>query len=168
MKTNSNTIKVTTFFKSILMLLFVLNTSMSLGQGGCKADLKVEHDRNARSTPPDGTYYKMEISNSGNSIDSYTLSTLDVNKTCLNPDKSLTANNVVVNIEFLDKALKPIKEVRVNPRETVTFFAYVVVPKGTPFDKWSCTQVIAKSKACPNYKVDTILHTLVINPNQDN
>lgn len=168
MKTISNSNKAYNIFKATLLLLFVLNTTISFGQKGCRAEFKVEHDRNARSVTPDGTYYKMEISNFGASSDSYILSSLDVNKSCSNPDGSLTAMNVFLNIEFLDKSLKPIKEIKVNAGETVTFFAYVTVPKGTPFDKWSCIQVIAKSKVCPNSNMDTILHTLVINSNRDN
>lgn len=152
-----------------LLLLFVFSTTITVGQSGsCSADLRVEKNRTNRSTPADGTYYSMVISNKGRTVDTFSLSSLNVNTTSSNPDKSSTVKNVILNVEFLDKQFKSINEIKVNPGETISFLAHILVPKGTPFDKWSCTQVVAKSRTCSNYKVDTILHTLVINVNEDN
>ncbi len=165
-ETSSSKLNVT-FCKTTFLLFFVFNTSIVLGQTGSVAELKVEKNRTSRSTPPEGTYYKMVISNLGNSVDTYVLSYVNVNKNCSNPDASSSEKNVILDVEFLDKNLKPLNEVRLNPRETFVFFAHIIVPKGTSIGKWACTQVIAKSRLNSKYKVDTILHTLVINPNED-
>lgn len=163
MRTGNQLIKAT-IFKATLLLL-VLNATVASAQ--CKAEVKADQDRNVRSTPAAGTYYAMVITNTGKSADTFSLSASNANDASSNTDGSSTSKNVVVKIEILDKNLKPISEVRVNPGETVRFFAHVVVPKGTATDRWSNTQVVAKSKTCSNYKVDTILHTLVIDSNQD-
>ncbi len=162
MKTSANVIKAT-ILKATL-LLFAFNATTVSAQ--CSASLKVDQDRNTRSTPHAGTYYAMVITNKGKAADTFSLSTVNVNATAQNSDGSSTAKNVVLNVEFLDKGLKPIRDIKVNPGETVSFFAHILVPKETPFDRWSLAQVVAKSKNCSNYKVDTILHTLVINANE--
>lgn len=149
-----------TIFKATLLLLFVLNATMASAQ--CSAVVKVDQDRNARSTPAAGTYYSMLLVNKGNAPEIYFLSSENANATAKNDDGSSNAKNVVLNVEFLNKGLKPIREILVKPGETVNFFAHILVPAGTPADRWSATQVIAKSKTCSNYKVDTILRTLVI------
>ena len=157
------------FCKTSLLLLFVFNvTNLKAQTSSCKAILKVNLDRNNRSTPPEGTFYAMVISNTGNGADTYVLSSSNANKNSINPDGSSVTLNVTLTVEFLDKNQKPISEIKVNPDETISFFAHILVPRGTTINKWATTQVIAKSKICSNYKVDTVLHTLVIDPKEDN
>ncbi len=159
----------TSYMLRCILLIFVLNTSIVLGQSSsCNAEVKVEKDRNTRSTPQDGTYYAMVLSNKGNSNDVFRLTALTVNSTCANTDGSDTAKNVNLNPVFLDANRNPITEISVNRGQTVSFFVHMLVPTNTPFDKWNCTQVIAKPRSCNNYEASTILHTLVINPNEDN
>lgn len=166
---NSSSKLTSTFCKTSLLLLFVFNVTTVLGQtGSCNANLKVNQDRNNRSAPPQGTFYAMEISNKGNAADTYTLSSVNANRNSTNPDGSSIAQNVTLTVEFLDKNQKPISEIKVNPGETISFFAHILVPRATPINKWATTQVTAKSRTCSNYKVDTVLHTLVIDPNEDN
>lgn len=153
------------FFKATLLLIFVLNTTIALAQSETnKAELKVDKDRAVRSAPSEGTYYKMVLNNI-NRTDTFYLSTLNVNSSSTNPDKSDISENVNLEIVFLDQNLKPISEITVKSGETGRFFARVNVPKGTPYDKWSSNKIIAKSKSNSSYKVDTVLHTLVISNN---
>lgn len=159
MKTSTN-MKKAKLYKAVLLLLFVLNASVISAQ--CNAILKVDQDRNVRSTPAAGTYYKMEITNKGRSADTFSLSSENVNATTQNKDGSSNTKNVALTIEFLDKSLGRISEITVKPGETINFFAHIVVPSGTAQDRWSSNQVIAKSRNCSNYKVDTLLRTLVI------
>lgn len=173
MKTTTNFRKIDKNFTSYLLrciiLIFVLNTVTVLGQSNsCSALLKVEKDRNTRSTPQDGTYYTMLISNNGSATDVFRLSALNVNSTCANTDGSDTTKNVKLNPLFLDANRNPITEISVNPGQTVSFFVHIVVPINTPFNKWNCTQISAKSRLCNTYEVNTVLHTLVINPSEDN
>lgn len=164
MRTSTN-LKKADIFKAALSLLFVLNATVTSAQ--CNANLKVNQDRNVRSTQLNGTYYKMEITNKGQSADTFVLSTVNANATTQNNDGSSNAKNVVLNVEFLDSNQKRISEIKVSPGETVKFFAHILVPSGTPYNRWSSTQVVAKSRTCSNYKVDTLLRTLVINANEE-
>lgn len=150
------------FFKTVLSVFLLLNIGISFAQGSSKATLKVESDRTNRSTTPKGTYYKMELTNSG-SADTYDLSYVNDNEKGSNPDASSSRDNVLLKIVFLDKNLRPITQLKVNAGETVNFFAHIEVPQATSSDKWSTNKIIAISKSNSNYKVDTVLHTLVIN-----
>lgn len=152
----------------IFMVLVVFTTISSFGQSGtCSADFGVEKDRNVRSVPPDGTYYKMIITNNGDATDTYSFSTKNINKTCANNDGSSTINNVNLNFAFLDANMQPINEVVLEEGQSFDFLVYVTVPTGTAVNKWNCTLVTAQSKSCSNYNVDATLHTFVINPNDD-
>ena len=133
----------------------------------CSATLQVEKDRNTRSTPPEGTYYTMIMSNTGISNTTYTLNSSNINSSCTNNDSSSTIGNVNLTVQFLDLNLVSISKISLSPGQTVSFLANIHVPTGTTLNKWNCTQITAVSSSCSNYKVDTILHTLVIDPNQD-
>lgn len=149
-------------------LILVLFTSITFGQtNNCKAILIVENNGNIRSTPLDGTYYSMIITNTGNSSDTYSLSSINVNSSCSNDDGSSTVNNVLINADIIDSNRNPINEITLNSGESVNFYVHITIPLGTIINKWSCTQIIAKSKSCTNYKVDSVLHTFVINPSKD-
>lgn len=155
------------FIKRVSYIL-VFFTSIAFGQSNnCKANLIVENNGYIRSTPLDGTYYSMILTNTGNSSDTYMLTSNNVNSTCTNNDDTSTASNVVVNTDFIDSNRTPITEITVNSGESVNFYVHITVPIGTTINKWSCTQIIAESKTCANYKVDTVLHTFVINPSKD-
>ena len=173
MKTTTNERKINENFTSYLLrciiLIFVLNTATVLGQSNsCNAEIKVEKDRNTRSTPQDGTYYAMLISNNGTASDVFRLSAVSVNSTCINPDASTNIKNVKLNPVFLDANRNPITEISVGRGQTVSFFVRMLVPANTEINRWNCTQIVAKPTSCNNFQTSTILHTLVINPNEDN
>jgi hypothetical protein len=155
----------TSKFKLFTFFL-ILNSAFAFTQT-CNANLDVVKNRNIRSTASEGTYYKMSITNNGSSDDEYTLSSLNINNICTNTDGSGTASNVVLNISFEDNNFNPITEIIIRSGKTTTFLAHITVPVGTSFGKWCCTQVTAASNQCPSYKVNTTLHTLVINSNDD-
>lgn len=154
--------------KNIFSLLFCLITGISFAQSGsCNASLIVENNGNVRSTPFDGTYYSMILTNKGASTDTFLLSAKNINSTCTNTDGSPTGTNVSVTAHFIDSEKNPISEMTLNAGQSVIFYIYVTVPIGTSPDKWSCNQIIATSKNCTNYSTDTVLHTYVINPVND-
>lgn len=148
------------FNKLALVAFLLLNISFSFGQS--KTVLKVQNDRINRSTTLKGTYYKLELTNSGVS-DTYDLSYVNVNEKSTNPDGSSVKENVKLKITFMTKDFRPITQLKVNSGETINFLAYIEVPQGTAFDKWSSNNVIAASRSNSNNKVDTVLHTVVIN-----
>jgi uncharacterized membrane protein len=150
------------------LLVLVLHTSMFFAQSGsCKGALQVEQNRNYSSTPPEGTYYTLLLSNAGTSSTTYTLSSSNVNSSCSNNDGSSTSGNVNLTISFADTNSNPISEITLIPGETKTFLVNIKVPLGTTVSKWNCTQISASATTCSNYTLNTLLHTLVSDPNQE-
>lgn len=162
----SETVFISTLKYKLIIVFLILNSALTFSQT-CNANLDVLKGRKTRSTSSTGTYYKLTLSNNGSTNDVYSLSSSNINSTCTNSDNSSTATNVVLNISFADINLNPISTIAINSGETLTFLAHVTVPLGTSFDKWCCTQITAISSICPSYKVNTTLHTLVINSNND-
>ena len=155
---------------SILLYSFVLliNTSITYSQSGsCKASLQVEKNRNTQSVRPNGTSYTLQISNAGLSNSTYNLSSVNVNSSCSNGDGSSSSGNVNLSISFSDKNFNTISEISLSPGETASFLVNIKVPMGTSVNKWNCTEITATSTICSSYKVSTILHTLVSDPNQE-
>ncbi|MBE0390435.1 hypothetical protein [Flavobacterium sp. PL002] len=153
---------------NIVMLFLILASALSYGQSNvCNATLKVENDGNIRSTPPSGTYYSLFIKNNGVAVDTYTLASKDINATCQNPDGSTTAENVLINLDFIDVNKNPINTISVNPGESINFYAHVTLNPATKKEKWACTSLFVQSGNCTNYKTETILHTYIIDPSKD-
>lgn len=146
-----------------LVLLLIFSSLNSFAQIACSADFEVNKGRNVRSSPLDGTYYTMVIKNKSHFSSVYSLSAQNINGSCSNTDGSSTAGNVNINAAFLDIRRNPISQINLNAGESVKFLVHITVPIGTNIDKWCCTQIVANSN-CSNYKVSTVLHTLVINP----
>ncbi|QKJ63619.1 hypothetical protein [Flavobacterium sp. M31R6] len=152
------------FLASILLL----NSSITYSQSSsCKATIQVEKNRFTQSVPPEGTSYTIQISNTGSSNSTYTLSSSNVNSSCSNNDGSNVSGNVNLNISFSDASLNSISEISLSPGETASFLVNVKVPVGTTVSRWNCTEITATATACSSYKVSTILHTLVSDPNQE-
>jgi hypothetical protein len=148
--------------KTILSLFLLFNLTSTFAQSSSnKTELKVESDRNDRSTPAGGTYYKMILANSGQ-LDTFDLTSTEANEKGTNPDGTTTSKNVKLNIVFMDSNLKRITQLKVNTGETVKFFAHIEVPSGTAEDHWSINKVTATSKSNTNYKLNTVLNTKVI------
>jgi uncharacterized membrane protein len=160
----TNTIPSKISYIIFLMLCTVVSFAQS---GSCKGTLQVEDNSNYTSVPPEGTYYTMLLSNTGTTNSTYTLSSSNVNSSCSNGDGSSTSGNVNLNISFTDANSNPISEITLNPGETATFLALIKVPLGTTVSKWNCTQISASATTCSNYSLNTILHTLVSDPNQE-
>lgn len=148
--------------------ILLLNSSITYSQSSsCKATLQVEKNRFTQSVPPEGTSYTLQISNTGTSNSTYTLSSSNVNSSCSNNDGSNVSGNVNLSISFSDASLNSISEISLSPGEKASFFVNVKIPVGTAVSKWNCTEITATSTTCTSYKVSTILHSLVIDPNQE-
>lgn len=155
---------------AMLLYTFILVFSSSVTHSqssSCKATLQVEKNRFTQSVSPGGTSYNLQISNTGTSNSTYTLSALNVNSSCSNNDGSSTSGNVNLSISFSDMNQNSISEISLSPGETATFLTNVKVPMGTTVNKWNCTEITATSTSCTSYKVSTVLHTLVSDPNQE-
>lgn len=156
------------FQRNLFSLFFFLIAATSFAQSGsCNALLIVENNGNIRSTPLDGTYYSMVLTNNSSSTDTFVLSSKNINASCTNTDGSSTTSNVIINTDFIDSERNSLGEITLNAGESVNFYIHITVPAGTSIQKWSCNQIIATSKNCTNYAVDTVLHTYIINPVND-
>lgn len=155
------------FQKNIFPILFCLALNISFAQSGCKATLIVENNGNVRSTPLDGTYYSMVLTNNGSSVDTYFLSSKNINSSCSNTDDSAVTSNVILTADFIDSEKNAISEITLSAGQTLNFYVHITVPVGTAVEKWSCNQIIASSKNCTTYSVETVLHTYIINPVND-
>ncbi|MGH2666115.1 hypothetical protein [Flavobacterium sp.] len=149
---------------TIIVLFLVFNSLSTFGQSSCQADFDVYKSRNIRSVPLDGTYYTMVITNKTPSRNTYSLSAKNINSTCSNTDGSSTSNNVDINSTFLDMDKNRIDKIEIDGGQSVKFLVRITVPTGTALNKWCCTQIVASSTQCSNYRLSTVLHTLVINP----
>ncbi|MGA9638314.1 hypothetical protein [Flavobacterium sp.] len=151
----------------IIMSLFI-PTVFFAQSNSCNADLRVEKDRNSQSTSTNAAaLYSMVLTNKSSIPTNYSLNAFNINSTCSNTDGTSSTENVNIETTFLDTNKQPISSISINAGESATFFVKTTVPNGTIYNKWSCTQVNAESTTCSNYKVNTVLHTLVINPNED-
>ena len=153
-------------FLTVLIVLLFCSTIYSQ-QNNCSATLNAEKNRNSRSIPPDGTFYKMQITNTSLFVNSYIIVAENNNNNSENIDKSSTSSNVNLTFKLLDENKNSIDKVKLNPGETLFFLVHAEVPSGTNYNKWCNTQIIAKSISCSNYEVETVLHTLVISSNSD-
>lgn len=151
----------------IIISLFV--PDLFFGQSNsCNADLRVDKDRNSQSSSFEApALYIMVLTNNSSTTDTYSLNAFNINSTCDNTDGSSSTGNVNIEATFLDTNQQPISNISINAGQSASFLVKTTVPNGTAYNKWCCTQVNAESTTCSNYKVNTILHTLVINPNED-
>jgi len=152
------------FLVIILSTIFTVATYNTYAQTDCNIDIKATKNRNSKNISIEGSAYRMEITNNGNTRDTFVLSSKDINDICTNPDGSSNADNVVLNYEFLDSENNKITSITLNAGETFNFLVSVHVPGGTTINKWSCVEIVASSTNCDNYNSSTVLQSMVINP----
>ncbi len=151
-----------------VVLVFVFVAPIAYCQSSnCQGVLKVAKDRNTKSVSTNGTYYAMEISNTGSATAIYNLNAVNVNSSCTNNDGTSTSTNVNLTIQIVDTNLQTISTISIPAGETVRFLVSVKPPIGTPYSKWNCTQIIAMSTSCAGYSINTTLHSLVSDPTQE-
>ena len=153
----------------LFLVIIMIIPTLSFGQSNsCNADLRAEKDRNTQSSSSTAAaLYIMVLTNKSSTSDTYSLNAFNINSSCANTDGSSSTGNVNLETTFLDTNQQPISNISINAGQSASFFVKTTVPNGTAFNKWCCTQVNAESTTCSSYKVNTILHTLVINPNED-
>ncbi len=153
--------------KISLFLILAFNVTVTFGQSNsCQAKLIVDHNLNIGSISRRDLlfngYYQYRC------FSRYIFSVrFNINTTCSNTDGSSTADNVNLETSFVDVNLSPINEISLSAGQSINFYSHITIPVGTDIKKWCCTQVIAESKTCSNYKVSTVLHTYYSGPNED-
>ena len=151
----------------IVFYLFLASTSSYSQIKNCQAKIIVEENGNVDSISENGLLYTIILTNTGTTSDRYIITSINVNSNSKNPDNSTTNTNVVLNIIFLDADKNEITEIIVNPGQSISFFSKLTIPVGTDFSKWSSNQIVATSTNCTSYRVDTVLHSYILNPNSN-
>lgn len=159
----------TTFRKKFISILFFIFSSILSYSQNCNVKLNVEKNRDTRSTPSTGTFYKMTITNLGNSIDTYVISTQNINSRCNNANGRIQdlSNKSILEAKSLDLNQIENNRLTVNPGQTLNFLVKITVPQGTAINSWCCTEVVAQSTNCSNVKSSIGLYTLVINSSEE-
>jgi hypothetical protein len=156
--------------KRKIIYFFILFTTFCYSQNiNCGVNLGVEKDRNTRSTPNSGTFYKMTISNTGNISDSYIITSQNINQ-APNPEElriSSTQSISNLNASILDNNKTNLSKITLSPGETSTFLVHITIPIGTQTNSWCYTQIKAQSIKCSSLNSKTILNTLLLNSNEE-
>lgn len=135
----------------------------------CNVELHVEKNRNIRSTPKTGTFYKISLTNLGNSTDTFLISTANINNRCngLENRSDYTTQRSVLKANILDITQKSGNGFTLNPGESITFLVKIIVPENTAINSWCCTEIVAQSSNCSSVTASTTLQTLVINSTEE-
>jgi hypothetical protein len=147
-------------FSFQLFCIFLIH-SFSFAQDNCKATLEVSKNRNSRSSTTNGTYFKLTLTNESVTSDTYDLTYINNSNTCSSGTED-QIGNVNLNIQFENLNFNSLSKISLQPYESIEFYAHIIIPIGTPINKWCCSEIIATSNNCSSYKTFTDIHTLVI------
>jgi uncharacterized membrane protein len=153
-----------------IIFFFIFFTSFCYSQNmNCGVNLGVEKDRNIRSTPASGTFYKMTISNTGNTSDSYIITSQNVNQTPNSEQLKISNTQLTSNLNasILDNNKNRINKITINPGEVSTFLVHITIPVGTKTNSWCYSQITAQSTKCSTINSKTVLNILLMNPNEE-
>ena len=173
MKTNNTTKALQFNFSHNLnklfnRLLFMLVTGLLISTSTFSQtkDFTLRAIDNVKSANSDGTIYFMEISN--NSDEDMMVRLCIFNKNApLNPDKTESKNNVYLEATFLNDDGEEIEGlILLKAKELYKFHVKIIVPEGTPFDRWNNLRLHATYDKFPKYSNSLTLFTYVSNENE--
>ncbi|NVO03220.1 MAG: hypothetical protein HXX09_11025 [Bacteroidetes bacterium] len=144
-----------------MMLIFLFPTKNISAQNN---SLILTSHNNIESVNNEGRIYYMELRNNNDFDSEIDLSISNYNKD-LNPDKTSSKENVILNAKFLtEEGVELSNHIKLKSKEVLKFQIKVTVPDLTPFEKWNCLLVNAKSKA--NVESSIQLFTFIPNPTE--
>lgn len=153
---------------ALFMLVFfaLLFTSGTVLSQSCKAELKVEKDRNFKSAFQNGAFFDMVLTNTSSQKDSYVISKRYLNTSCHNKALKSSEANVRLGASFLknNKELSSSNVITLSPGETYKFQVVVDAPEAKDYNRWSCIEIIASSQNCRNVETTTTLSVYLPNP----
>lgn len=152
-------------FSFNLFCIFLIH-SFSFAQGNCQATLEVSKNRNSRSSTTNGTYFKLTLTNVSVIADTYDLTYINNSNTCSSGTEN-QIGNVNLNIQFENLNFNSLSKIVLQPNESIEFYAHIIIPLGTPINKWCCSEIIATSNNCSSYQIITDIHTYVITTNNE-
>lgn len=155
-----------TFKKAFFICFITLLTSSYTFSQSCNAILSVEKNRNVRSVDEDGTVFPLELKNTSSSSLSFKLSSIFLESGC--DTKGVNFKNVPLDVEFVSGKNNTINSdnITIGAGQTYSFRVKVNIPKGTPFNRWSCIEIQAFSEKCNSVSDTTTLKVFVPNPSE--
>jgi hypothetical protein len=142
-----------------MMLIFFLSTKNTSAQNN---SLILTSNNNIESVNNEGRIYYMELRNNNDFDSEIDLSISNYNKD-LNPDKTSSKDNVILNAKFFtDEGVELSNHIKLKSKEVLKFQIKVTVPELTPVEKWNSLLVNAKSKN--NVESSLQLFTFIPNP----
>lgn len=165
--------------------IFILITTLFIGifcthdsiseenyRNDCKAELSVEKNRNFKSAFKGNLTFPIILINTSSKTTTYSLSTKKLKVACGNiSNKRFSKNNTAFNVSLqINESYNANKnssknEITLNGGQTYKFNVTINIPEGTPYNHYSCVEVIANSKDCEDSdSVKTVLSVYVPNP----
>ena len=161
-RSSPNSIKL--LFRLLLIVvtgLFISSYSFSQNK-----DLTLVAKENIKSTNSDGTTYLMEIKNKSDEDMLIRLSIFNKSER-MNPDKTESKNNVYLEAAFLNEKGDEIEGlILLKANELFTFFVKIIVPEGTPVERWNNLRLHAAYDKFPTNSSSLTLYTYVSDINE--
>jgi hypothetical protein len=157
---------------TIVASIFNMTDNAVDNSQNCSAELSVKKNRNFESAVEDGASFILVLKNTSSKTATYSLSTTNLLEPCDNENsttKNSRRNNVNLNVSIQSNSLSrgiPNNEITLKAGETYNFVVKVTVPKGTPYNSWSCIDVEAQSKNCTSGPAKTTLSVFVPDPSE--
>ncbi len=151
--------------RKLITLLFFFTISFigtSVFAQNCNAELVVEKNRNTRSANEDGAAFSLVLTNNSSITTTYNITTINLEKSCANKNRRTSLSNVNLNIVIQGNT-----QISLGAGQSYNFKIQVSVPIGTPYYRWSCIEVQAKSDACKSISANTLLKVYVPDPTEE-
>ena len=151
--------------RKLITLLFFFTISFigtSVFAQNCNAELVVEKNRNTRSANEDGAAFSLVLTNNSSITTSYIITTINLKESCANKNRKTSLSNVNLNIVIQGNT-----QISLGAGQSYNFKIHVNVPTGTPYYRWSCIEVQAKSDECNSISANTLLKVYVPDPTEE-
>ncbi|WP_040254621.1 hypothetical protein [Psychroserpens mesophilus] len=157
----------------LAVILYVSDENIS----ECSANLTVEKDRKAKSADEDGAQFILILTNTSNGTKTFNLSTKNLSTPCNNKtsqyNRGTNSNNTVLDVSLenisSNRNSSPnasTSNVELSSGESYKFIVNVTVPKGTPYNTWSCIEVEVNSEDCESLSETQTLSVFVVDPSE--
>ncbi len=121
----------------------------------------------SRSADETGTSFSLELKNTSSARLSYVLTSVNLIEPCDKKNNNVSQGNVNLDVNIVGDAINfQNNEVTLNPGQVFNFKVQVYVPDGTPYYRWSCIEIQAKSDKCNSISDTQLLKVYVPNPNE--
>lgn len=157
----------------LAVMLYVSEENIS----ECSATLVVEKNRSSKSADEEGAQFILILTNTSRDTKSFNLSTKNLSEPCNNKtlqyNRGTHSKNSVLDVSFqsfsasrnrLSNELQP--NIKLDSGESYKFIVNVTVPKGTPYNTWSCIEVGAISTDCESTLDTETLSVFVVDPSE--